>query len=88
MNFEGTIPFILVGAGGGVARCILGWANSKEAFDATKLVKSILRAGIGGATIGMLFGFGLKETFFTAFAADVGSKEGFAWLKSKLATKE
>lgn len=87
MQFEGAITFAAVGALGGVARSILGWANSKEKFEIKKFVKSLIRSCIGGMLVAFFFGFGMKETFLSAFVIDVGSKEGFSALMSKVKPK-
>ena len=76
--FELFVP-IIAGMLGGIARFIFGWAKQDYGIDINKVIKSVVRATIGGAIFGyaiiLPFGLGLWETglmvFFAALTADV-----------------
>ena len=73
---------ILAGICAGVVRSILGWAKSNEPFDPNKMLKSILRAAIGGAIVSYSLGIiDPVAAFFATLSTDVLAHDGFAAIK-------
>ena len=83
MNTIGWI--ILAGILAGIVRSIFGWAKSDEPFDASKMLKSILRAAIGGAIVS--YGLGIIDpvaAFFATLSTDVLAHDGYAAIKKAI----
>ena len=80
MNPIGWI--ILAGIVAGIVRSIFGWAKSNEPFDGGKMLKSILRAAVGGAIVS--YSLGIMDpvaAFFATLSTDVLAHDGYAAIK-------
>lgn len=87
---EAILTLLLIGAIGGAIRSIIGYewqSDEGEAFNLLKFLKSVVRAGIGGA--GVVYGFAMTTNvpinsaflalaFFTSMGVDVISKEAYS----------
>jgi fluoride ion exporter CrcB/FEX len=90
MELEPIIILLLIGAFGGIIRCILGYttqADPGESFNYIKAIQTVLRAALVGSFIVwstiQLTGEPVTTAvyvlaFFTAIGADVLSKEGYS----------
>lgn len=92
---EPILVLLIVGALGGLIRCFLGYetqADDGETFNYMKMLKSLVRASILGASVVMVL---MKPdtimdtqfyigAFMIAIGADVISKEGYGTVLSKV----
>jgi len=81
-----VVIVLLAGALGAALRCVLGYlgeAEEKEGFDAKKLAKTLARGIVGGVILVYFLSLDPKAAFFTAFLADVASKNVWDIIQEK-----